>query len=129
MEVHLFGLEVTTPGKLPGIVLAQHIPVGHTGVHDESRDDWTVADMTAAFNLLASMDEVDPAQIGVLGHCWGGRVAWLAACHLPQLKACALFYGGRVKLPMGGPSGGRYREQQSEDAWQKLLTFLHTTLA
>jgi carboxymethylenebutenolidase len=28
-------------------------------------------------------------------------VAWLAACHLPQLAGAAIFYGGRVKVPMG----------------------------
>ena len=33
----------------------------------------------------------------------GGRVAWLGACHLP-FAACAVFYGGRIKLAMGdGP--------------------------
>ena len=40
-------------------------------------------------------------RIGVVGHCWGGRVAWLAACHVPQLAACGIFYGGRIKRAMG----------------------------
>ncbi len=126
----------------PGIVLAQHIPVGHTGIEndeftlataqrladggyavavpfifhwwpksedilvkrDESRDDWMVADCEAAFALLASDPDVDAARIGVVGHCWGGRVAWLAACHNPRLRACAVFYGGRIKLGMGAGS-------------------------
>lgn len=126
-------------GPHPGIVLAQHIPVGHTGLEndeftletahrfatngfavavpfifhwwpkaadiklkrDESRDDWMVADVRAAFDLLVSREEVDGERIGVVGHCWGGRVAWLAACHIPALAACAIFYGGRVKIPMG----------------------------
>ena len=38
------------------------------------RDDWTVADLDAAFALLAGMDSVDEDHIGILGHCWGGRV-------------------------------------------------------
>ena len=61
------------------------------------RDDWTVADLTAAHELLAGMDAVNANRIGILGHCWGGRVAWLGACHL-DFKASILFYGGRVKL-------------------------------
>jgi len=61
------------------------------------RDDWTVADLGAAYNLLTEMDAVDGNRIGILGHCWGGRVAWLGACHL-DFKACTLFYGGRVKV-------------------------------
>lgn len=137
MEVFLFRPDL--PAPLPGIVLAQHIPVGHTGVEndtftlaaaerfaaagfvvaapfifhwwpkdapieekrDHARDDWMVADMRAAFDRLTAEDGVDAGRIGVVGHCWGGRVAWLAACHIPQLAACAIFYGGRIKLAMG----------------------------
>ena len=63
------------------------------------RDDWTVADLDAAFAFLAGMDSVDAGHIGILGHCWGGRVAWLGACSNPGFKACIICYGGRVKVP------------------------------
>ncbi len=137
MEVFLFMPE--GDGPHPGLVLAQHIPVGHTGIEndeftlttaqrfadngyavavpfifhwwpkeaditlkrDESRDDWMVADVRAAFDLLTRHDDVDEHRIGIAGHCWGGRVAWLGACHIPALAACAIFYGGRVKIAMG----------------------------
>jgi carboxymethylenebutenolidase len=66
-----------------------------------SRDDWTRQDLDAAYQLLASKPEVDAGRIGIVGHCWGGRVAWLGACTNPQYKAAAVFYGGRVKLVMG----------------------------
>lgn len=71
---------------------------------DGFRDDWTAKDLTAAFDLLAARSDVDAERIGMIGHCWGGRVAWLGACHNPKLKACIVFYGGRVKLVMG-PDG------------------------
>lgn len=64
----------------------------------EFRDDWTVADLSAAFSLLSRLESVDEGRIGILGHCWGGRVAWLGACHEPRLRACAVFYGGRIKV-------------------------------
>jgi len=150
-----------------------------------SRDDWTVADLSATFDLLAALEQVDEQRIGIVGHCWGGRVAWLGACHLPELFACAMFYGGRIKLGMGDgsppaidlaaqitcplagffgnedanpspadvddysaaltkagvahdfhrydgaghafqnfPTPDRYRQEQSEDAWEKVLAFL-----
>lgn len=138
MEVFVFEPE-KVDAKRPGIVLVQHIPVGHTGIEndtftlataerfaqagyvvaapfifhwwpktddiqrkrDESRDDWMVADVSAAFEILRARSDVDGSRIAVAGHCWGGRVAWLAACHLPDLRAAAIFYGGRIKLPMG----------------------------
>jgi carboxymethylenebutenolidase len=66
-----------------------------------SRDDWTRQDLDAAFELLASQPEVDAGRIGIVGHCWGGRVAWLGAGTNPRYQAAAIFYGGRVKLVMG----------------------------
>lgn len=137
MEIFLF--EPAAEGPHPAIILAQHIPVGHTGIEndeftlqsaqrladqgfyvaapfifhwwpkdedilvkrDGSRDDWMVADMKATFDLLASKPEVDDTRIGIAGHCWGGRVAWIGACHIPAIAALAVFYGGRIKLAMG----------------------------
>jgi len=137
MEIFMF--EPKGDGPHPGIVLAQHIPVGHTGIEnddftlkaaerfaengfavavpfifhwwpkseemsvkrDEFRDDWTTLDMKAAYDHLAAQANVDENRIGIVGHCWGGRVAWLGACHLPNLKACAVFYGGRIMATMG----------------------------
>lgn len=137
MEVFLFRPAGTGPH--PAILLAMHIPVGHTGIENDAstlqiaeryaangfvvavpfifhwwpksagieikraefRDDWTAKDLAAAYAFLAEQDAVDGARIGVVGHCWGGRVAWLAAALNPSLKACVIFYGGRVKLAMG----------------------------
>jgi dienelactone hydrolase len=114
MEVFLF----CPPGqssersKGPALILAQHIPVGHSGVEndtftlqtaarfanqgylvavpfifhwwpksadivrkrDESSDRRMVADMQATFDLLIARDDVDENRVGVVGHCWGGRV-------------------------------------------------------
>ena len=141
MEVFLFSPPAGASPH-PALVLAQHIPVGHTGIEndeftlvaarrfaaagyvvaapfifhwwpkdadigvkrDESRDVNMVADLRATWELLDAREDVDSARIGVAGHCWGGRVAWLGACHLP-FAACAVFYGGRIKVAMGdGPA-------------------------
>ena len=156
---------------------------------DGFRDDRVVADLQAALDLLHRHDDVIDDRIGIVGHCWGGRVAWLGACHLAGLKAAAIFYGGRIKSAMGegNPpaidlagniscpvigffgnddkypppedvddyaaalqqagvphtfyrydgaghafqsfnSADHYREAQSEDAWEKVLAFLHDNL-
>ncbi len=137
MEVFYF--EPKGAGPHPGLILAQHIPVGHAGLENDdftlraaerfaeqgyvvavpfifhwwpkdadmmmkakaSRDDWTVADLQVTFAALATRADVDSTRIGIVGHCWGGRVAWLGACHIAEFAACAVFYGGRIKLAMG----------------------------
>jgi carboxymethylenebutenolidase len=70
----------------------------------EFRDDRAVADFNAGYKLLAENGKVDAGRIGVVGHCWGGRLAWLGACHLPQFKAAVILYGGRIKSGMGPSS-------------------------
>jgi len=225
MEVFTFKPE--GEGSHPAVILAQHIPVGHTGIENdeftlvtaariaaegyvvavpfifhwwpkdedmmvkakETRDDWTVSDLQTTQQLLDDRDDVDSARMGIVGHCWGGRVAWLGACHLHGLAACGVFYGGRIKLSLGKgfppvielanqiscpvigffgnedrnptpedvddyekalqeagieytfhrydgaghafqnfPTPDRYRETQSEDAWEKVLAFLARNL-
>ena len=133
------------PPAMPvaGLVLAQHIPFGHTGIEndpftlrcaeryaaagysvvvpfifhwwpknapieikrEQSRDELMVADIGAALDVLGDMDGVAGKPLGIVGHCWGGRVAWLAACHYPQFAAAVVFYGGRIVRAMGdGPA-------------------------
>jgi carboxymethylenebutenolidase len=137
MEVFLFS--PAGAGPHPGLVLCQHIPVGHTGLENDIvtlktaeryaangycvavpfifhwwpksgdidmkraafRDDWTKKDLDAAFELLARQPGVDAKRIGIAGHCWGGRVAWVGAGTNARYAAAAIFYGGRVKLVMG----------------------------
>jgi carboxymethylenebutenolidase len=33
---------------------------------------------------------------GIVGYCYGGTVAWLAACRLPSLAAAVCYYGGAI---------------------------------
>ncbi len=68
---------------------------------EEFRDDKVVADLDAAYEVLCGLDKVDPDRIGIMGHCWGGRVSWLGACHNPNYKAMATLYGGRIKIAFG----------------------------
>jgi len=64
-------------------------------------DDRAVADLDAAYGLLAGLDSVDVNRIGIVGHCWGGRLSWLGACHNRNYRAAIMLYGGRIKVGMG----------------------------
>ncbi len=68
---------------------------------EEFRDDRTILDLKAGFDVLAALQNVDARRIGIVGHCWGGRVSWLGACADSRYRACAVFYGGGVKEVRG----------------------------
>jgi carboxymethylenebutenolidase len=38
--------------------------------------------------------------VGVVGYCFGGLLAWLAACQLEQLSCAVSYYGGGVASEM-----------------------------
>jgi carboxymethylenebutenolidase len=56
-------------------------------------DDMIAADVDASVAYLA--DEVGAGHVGVIGFCFGGRVAFMAACRAP-VAAVASLYGGGV---------------------------------
>jgi len=35
-------------------------------------------------------------KVGIVGYCWGGTVAWAAACRVPGLACAVSYYGGGV---------------------------------
>lgn len=43
--------------------------------------------------------QIPLGKVGIMGFCWGGLLAWQAACKLPQIFAAASFYGGGMTLP------------------------------
>ncbi len=52
-----------------------------------------VADFTAGFDYLVSLDSVDGQRIGMTGYCFGGGITWDSATAIPELKAAAPYYG------------------------------------
>ena len=52
-----------------------------------------VADFSAGFAYLQSLDFVDGERIGMTGYCFGGGVTWDVATTIPDLNAAVPFYG------------------------------------
>ncbi|MFW6097838.1 MAG: dienelactone hydrolase family protein, partial [Chloroflexota bacterium] len=52
-----------------------------------------VADFSAGFDYLQSLESVDGERIGMTGYCFGGGITWDVATTLPDLKAAVPFYG------------------------------------
>jgi len=56
--------------------------------------DGTIRDVMAAVEVLKPA--LKPAgKIGIVGYCWGGSVAWVAACRL-NLDGAVGYYGGQI---------------------------------
>ncbi|HEV7371001.1 dienelactone hydrolase family protein [Arenibaculum sp.] len=55
------------------------------------------ADLSAALaDVAAARAAVPDLPAAVVGFCWGGLVAWAAACRLPGLAAAVSYYGGGI---------------------------------
>jgi len=55
----------------------------------------TSADLASAINVIRHA-----GRVAIIGYCWGGTLAYLAACELPV--ACAVaYYGGQIKDQLG----------------------------
>jgi carboxymethylenebutenolidase len=54
------------------------------------KSEQTLKDMSAAVNVVKHS-----GRVGAVGYCWGGTLAYIAACELPVSCAVA-YYGGRI---------------------------------
>ena len=52
-----------------------------------------IADMDAAFAWLRGRAGVRAEAVGIVGHCMGGRAAFLGAAAIPGWRACAVWRG------------------------------------
>jgi carboxymethylenebutenolidase len=59
------------------------------------RDDTVMLDIQAAIDRVASAGKV-----GVVGYCWGGTMAYLAAARL-KIAASVAYYGGGIHTHLG----------------------------
>lgn len=63
-------------------------------LYQQYDEDLGVQDVAACLDFLNALEQCDSeAGLGVVGYCMGGKLAYLAACRLPQV-ACAVSYYG-----------------------------------
>jgi carboxymethylenebutenolidase len=53
--------------------------------------DNAIKDVTAAVEAVSHA-----GRVGIVGYCWGGAVAWLAAARVPGIAAAVPYYGGAI---------------------------------
>ena len=91
------GFEVIAPSMF------DRVDPGYVGEHDEEglrtgvRYLQAVGLDNATHDVETCMDElVKRGPAFVVGYCYGGSVAWLAACKIDQLAAASCYYGGMI---------------------------------
>jgi carboxymethylenebutenolidase len=63
-----------------------------------------VTNEAALLDIAAAVDAVKSAgKVAVIGYCWGGTLAWLAACKQPGLAAAVSYYGGGIAEMLAMP--------------------------
>ena len=56
-----------------------------------------IADSDALKDIAAAHDAVKATgKVGIVGYCWGGFIAWLAATRLDGFSAAIAYYGGGI---------------------------------
>jgi carboxymethylenebutenolidase len=69
------------------------------------RDVEVVSDVNAAVNYARRLKDTQLGDVGIIGFCMGGRVAYLMAASKPVFKAAGVFYGGNLMKAWGeGPT-------------------------
>ncbi len=90
------GYLAVTPALFDRVRPGMELEYNEAGVA-EGRDlrtalswDKAVADVAAAVDAAR-----EAGKVGVIGYCWGGSLAWLAACRL-EIAAAVGYYGGQI---------------------------------
>jgi carboxymethylenebutenolidase len=69
------------------------------------RDPEVIDDVNAAVNYARRLKDTQLGDVGIIGFCMGGRVAYLMAASKPVFKAAGVFYGGNIMKAWGnGPT-------------------------
>jgi carboxymethylenebutenolidase len=80
-----------------------HCPKG-VPLHDCKqflRDIEVVAEISASADYALTRPDVDPSQFFIMGHCMGGRLAFLGAATKPVFAATIAYYGGGMMTRWG----------------------------
>ncbi|HSE04450.1 MAG TPA: dienelactone hydrolase family protein [Methylomirabilota bacterium] len=85
-----------------GVASAEGDPLSRIG---RLRDPEVISDVNAAVNYARRLKDTQLGDVGIVGFCMGGRVAYLMAASKPVFKAAVVFYGGDIMKAWGkGPT-------------------------
>ena len=85
----------------PDIFHRQPEGLDRTAKREALTDDGLIADANAGVAWLESTGRADLGRAAILGHCMGGRHAYLGASVNPVYRCVVAYYGGNMFVPWG----------------------------
>jgi len=115
----IFGLNAHIRATVDAYAAAGYLAVAPATFHRVQADvdmGYTPDDIAAGVKLKAAVEGLpapgvmpdiaaamayaaQAGKVGVVGYCWGGLLAWRAACQLPGISAAVPYYGGGMTTP------------------------------
>ncbi len=91
-----FGYRVLTPSLFDRV--APNIEFGYepADVEKARATRSQISDEAALLDIAACAAAFGNRPVGIIGYCWGGTLAWLAATRLHHFKAAVGWYGGGI---------------------------------
>lgn len=78
-------------------------------LYQDFNENLGVADIQASLAHLRGLPECSGDELGVVGYCLGGKLAYLAACRLPEVACAVAYYGVGIENALGELEGLRGR--------------------
>lgn len=78
-------------------------------LYQDFNENLGVADIQAGLAHLRGLPECSGDELGVVGYCLGGKLAYLAACRLPEVACAVAYYGVGIENALGELEGLRGR--------------------
>ncbi len=78
-------------------------------LYKDFNENLGVEDIQASLTHLRSLPECSGDALGVVGYCLGGKLAYLAACRLPEVACAVAYYGVGIENALGELEGLRGR--------------------
>lgn len=64
-----------------------------------------IEDIRSSLNALKNLPQCKPGELGVVGYCLGGKLAYLAACRLPEVTCAVGYYGVGIENALSEAEG------------------------
>jgi carboxymethylenebutenolidase len=91
------GWSALAPALYDRVARGQEMGYGEAGVAQGREAKSRVGDAQALADVQAAIDHLQPqGRVAVMGFCWGGTLAWLAAARLHGVAAAVAYYGTAI---------------------------------